>query len=226
MLHLKRKVNGLKAEINQRTGYYFTFDFNVKNSVLVWQKWQTREGWKVQCIEEIRIGGTEDTDLEAICKILADKYRFYQIFYSGDASGNNRSALTKGNAEAFRLVDGYLKRYGCRYLTYVKLKGNPRRKMSRFVCNAIIKQLGSNFVIDESCVELWADVDRVPISSDGDLDKPYCDKHDIGHLLDCLRYFVWVFCYDIWTEVKKNISVPKEFSNDNQNTQFDAYSED
>lgn len=223
LLHLKRKENGQNVEINHRSGFYFAFDFNVKNSVTVWQKWQTREGWKVNCIEEIRIGGSEDTDLEAICRILAEKYRHFQIHYSGDASGNNRSALTKGNAEAFKLVDGYLKKYGCQFLTYVKLVGNPRRKMSRFVCNAITKQLGSNFTINEACKELWADIDRVPIANDGDLDKKYCDKHDIGHLLDCLRYFIWVFCFDIWIEVKDNISIPKEFENDNQNTQYDAY---
>lgn len=223
LLHLSRKVNGGVVAPNKREGFIFVFDFNVRNSVTIWQKWRDMEGYQIQCLEEIHIGGNVDSDLEAICRRLADKYGRHEIHFTGDASGNNRSALTEGNAEAFELVRKYLARHGCKHLKYVKLRGNPRRKKSRFVTNAITKELGERFRIDESCKELWADIDRVPINLDGDLDKAYCDKNDVGHLLDTLRYFVWVFTFDIWRELRKRISVPKEYmdDSDDNNTIYD-----
>lgn len=224
LLHLKRSLNARQLELNEEEGVIFSFDFNVKNSVTVWQKWIDEDDqWQVRCLREIRIGGTEDTDLEAICEILANDYGEHQITFSGDSSGNNRSALTKGNAEAFKLVYGYLKKHGCEFLTYNKLVSNPRRKKCRFVMNAITKELGRNFQIDESCNEFWADIISVPCDSEGDMDKKFCDDNDIGHLLDTGRYFVWVFCWDIWLDVKKNIPVPKEFEGEDNNAKNNAY---
>ena len=222
LLHLSRKVNGGVVAPNKREGYIFVFDFNVKNSVTIWQKWQDRNGYQVQCLREIHKGGSADTDLEAICKELAHDYGQYEIHFTGDASGNNRNSLTEGNAEAFELIRKYLTKHGAKHITYVKLRGNPRRKKSRFVTNAITKELAGAFRIDDSCAELWADVERVPINLDGDLDKQYCDKNDVGHLLDTLRYFVWVFTFDIWRGIRKRITVPKEYMDDtdDNNTEY------
>jgi hypothetical protein len=223
LLHLKRPVNARKVVDNEDEGLILSFDFNVKNSVTIWQKWQDDDDqWFVQCLREIRMGGTEDTDLEAICKMIAREYGDREISFSGDSSGNNGSALTKGNAEAFKLVYGYLEGHGCEFLTYNKLQSNPRRKKSRFVTNAITKELSANFAIDESCTELWADIVAIPCNAEGDLDKKFCDDNDVGHLLDTLRYFVWVFCFDIWLDVKKNIAVPKEFQIDDNNVRNNA----
>lgn len=222
ILHTSRAKNGGVVAPNEKVGYQFVFDFNVRNSVTIWQKWRDAQGYHVHCVEEIHKGGSVDSDLEAICRQLAAKYSRYQISFSGDASGNNRSALTDGNAAAFELVRKYLIKYGCKHVQYVKLRGNPRRKKSRFVTNAIISELGQRFRISDKCVGLWADIDRVPINNDGDLDKQFCDKHDVGHLLDTLRYFVWVYTFDIWREIKTRILVPKEYMDDDNNTQIAA----
>lgn len=224
LMHLRRNLNAVKVIDNEDEGVILSFDFNVKNSVSIWQKWYDEEdGWHVQCLREIRMGGTEDTDLEAICRIIAEDYGDREISFSGDSSGNSKSALTKGNAEAFKIVYGYLQKHGCKFMTYNKLNSNPRRKKSRFVTNAITKELGAHFAIDESCTQLWADIVSVPCDAEGDLDKKFCDDNDVGHLLDTLRYFVWVFCFDIWLDVKKSIAVPKEFQVDDNNAKNNAY---
>lgn len=223
LLHLNRQRNGGERKHNPTASILLSFDFNIKNSVGVFQKWKDQNGWHFQCIREVRMGGSEDTDLEALCRELARAYGKYQIIYTGDASGNNRSALSKGNKEAFRLIQGYLAQYGARFVTYHKLKANPRLKRSRFVTNAITKELGPNFGIDDSCTELWADVVRVPCNAEGDLDKSFCDKNDIGHMLDVLRYSVLVFCFDIWQDIRQKIAVPKEFDMESNNVEQDAY---
>jgi hypothetical protein len=224
LLHLKRSSNAANVVDNPEVGVIFSFDFNVKNSVTIWQKWRDEDDeWHVQCLREIRMGGDSETDLEAICRILAADYGDREIYFSGDSSGNNRNSLTKGNAEAFSLIYGYLQQYGCEFLTYNKLKSNPRVKKSRFVSNAITKHLGAKFVIDADCKELWSDVVSVPCNAEGDLDKKYCDDRDIGHCLDTLRYFIWVFCFDIWMDVKKKIAVPREFEIEDNNARNNAY---
>lgn len=223
LLHLSRKVNSVKLYDNEEESIYLAFDFNVQNSVTVWQKWYDDEGWHVHCLREIRMGGTAETDLEAICKMLADDYRDRDIIFTGDSSGNNRSALTQGNAEAFKLVYRYLQKYGCEFLTYNKLNSNPRRKKCRFVMNAITKELGANFAIDESCSLFWADIVSIPCDASGDLDKKHCDKHDIGHILDTGRYFVWANCFDIWEEIQESIAVPKEYQVNDNNVENNAY---
>lgn len=224
VLHLKRSLNARNTVLNDDESIILSFDFNVKNSVTVWQKWRDDDyEWRVQCLREIRIGGDDDTDIEAICKILAHDYGDRQIFMSGDASGNNKSAITPGNSEYFKVVYKYLRTHGANHLTYNKLKSNPRRKKSRFVTNMIAKELGERFQIDPTCTELWADIVTIPCDSEGDLNKKYCDDNDVGHLLDTLRYFIWVFCYDIWIDLKKKIDVPKEFESEDNNTKNNAY---
>ena len=225
LLHLSRKVNSRKLTDNEFESIYLAFDFNVQNSVTVWQKWHDYDGWHVHCLREIRMGGTPDTDLEAICKLLAEDYRERELIVTGDSSGNNRSALTEGNAEAFKLVYRYLLKHGAEFVTYNRLQSNPRRKKSRFVMNAITKELGENFAIDESCTQFWADIVSIPCDASGDLDKQYCDKMDIGHIMDTGRYFVWANCFDIWLEIQEHISVPKEYRGDDNNVKNNAYAE-
>lgn len=219
LLHLKKSLNSRKLAINNEEIIYFSFDFNVRNSVTVWQKWQDEnDEWQVRCLREIRIGGSEDTDIESICKILSEDYGHFEVRFTGDASGNNKNALTKGNAEAFRLINGYLRRYGCNHLTYVKLRSNPRVRKSRFVMNAITKEMGGNFLIDEDCTLFWTDILAVPLNLSGELDKKYCEANDLGHILDTGRYFVWVFCFDIWLDIKKRLpDIPKEFDAEDNN---------
>jgi len=224
LLHLKQSFNGQNIPDNEEESILFSFDFNVKNSVTIWQKWKDDyDYWHVNCLREIRIGGTAETDLEAICEILATDYGDREIYYSGDSSGNNRSALTKGNASAFVMIEGYLRKHGCQFLHYNKLKANPRTKKSRFISNAITKELGDRFTINESCTELWADIVSIPCNAEGDLDKKFCDDNDVGHLLDTLRYFIFVFCFDVWLDVKRNIAVPKGLDSDENNVENNAY---
>jgi phage terminase large subunit len=224
ILNINKSANGTNTTFKKFTGVVFSFDFNVKNSVTVWQKYQTREGWFVSCIEEIHIGGDEDSDLQHICKKLADKYKGYSIEFSGDASGNNRSALTQANMSAFSIIQLNLRKFGCKHLTYVRLKGNPRTKACRFVVNEISKYLGKNLQIDYNCSVLWSDIESVPINAFGDIDKKYCDKNDIGHVLDTMRYFFWVFCFDIWEDIIETIHIPTEYRNLKQNVEFELIS--
>lgn len=223
-LHLSKPTNGADKGINEEHGIILSFDFNVKNSVSFWQKYRNEDDeWVINCFRELRMGGSADTDLEAICEIIANDYKEYEISFTGDSSGNNKSALTKGNAEAFKLVYGYLTKNGCRFLTYNKIISNPRRKKSRFVSNAITKAMGSRFSINTECVQLWTDVIASPIDETGELDKKYCEKNGLMHLGDTLRYFIWVYCFDIWQEIKADLAIPREFEVDSNNVEKDAY---
>lgn len=220
--NISKQVNSSELAFNRRLEVYLSFDFNVKNTVTIWQRWEDYEGFHVNCLEEIHMGGGADYDLENICKLISKKYSKYSIYFTGDGSGNNKSAYTAGNSSAFVLINKYLADNGCRNLNYVGIRKNPPTKKCRFVVNQILLYLRGNFQIDRRCTGLWSDIESVPINSLGDLDKNYCNKNDIGHHLDTMRYFVWAFCYDIWETASSEIYVPAEYQNIRQNV-FDGF---
>ena len=64
------------------------------------------------------------------------------------------------------------------------------------IVNALLKHYREKFIISRHCVTLLSDMARMMTLSDGKLDKADCDKHDYGHVGDCLRYDFTGFEYD------------------------------
>ncbi len=169
---------------------YLIFDFNITNSVLVMQK----QNKGIQILEEIHIKGM---DLEEVCKTIVFRYGRNMLFFTGDASGNARSAYTTGNMSAWSLIKGYMNKYGAKACNYEAVPtSNPSTESSCFICNALIQYYGNRLVIDtEKCPGLVSDVRRMMRTSDGSLDKAHCNKYDYGHLGDCFRYALVNFEY-------------------------------
>ncbi|NID09405.1 phage terminase large subunit [Fibrivirga algicola] len=177
---------------------YLSFDFNVTNSVLVMQK----QGGGLQFIEELHIEGL---DLEGVCKELAQRYGRNFLHFTGDASGNNASAYTKGNKSAWQLIRGYMSQYGARFCNYDQVPtSNIGTDSSCFVSNALISHYNSKLTIDSTkCPVLASDVKRMRRLSDGSLDKKDCDKKNYGHMGDTFRYALCNFEYSTFQRIQK-----------------------
>lgn len=179
---------------------YLIFDFNVINSVLVMQK----QNGGLRFIREFHAKEDEpEEDLEDICKEIARLYGNNFLFFTGDASGNNRSAYTKGNQSAWQLIVGYMKMYGARFCNFDAVPTvNPETAPACFICNALIVHYLGNLIIDEEqCPVLTADIKRMRRKLDGSLDKKDCDKHNYGHLGDCFRYALCNFEYHTFKQI-------------------------
>ncbi|MCP1384838.1 hypothetical protein [Runella salmonicolor] len=185
-------------QYDKRYPVYFSFDFNKRNTCLVLQKINGR----IYVIEEYYMLGGHGEDLEELIKILCMKYGRNQIFCTGDASGNNASALTTGNASAWMLIDSYFKKYKAAWVNFDRVPTyNLGTETSRMIVNALLKYYHGNFVVSYKCTTLLSDINRMSVLNDGKLNKKECDENDFGHVGDCLRYAMTGFEYDTFTKL-------------------------
>lgn len=171
---------------------YLSFDFNVRNSAIVGQIDQDeRRAW---FLEEIRMQG-DGGDLRAIVRAIVGTYgpeAFY--FITGDASGNNRSALTTSNLAAYELMEAYFREEGAYDLEFRVPPANPRTEQAKVVCNAVL--VHADVAVHPKMTELHTDLMTARVKSDGSLDKADAEKRGVMHVGDCARYFWFNFCYD------------------------------
>lgn len=197
-LHFRDKANVVAYD--PRIPVYVAFDFNQVNSVVIGQK----PGGVPAILEEIHIGGDEDTDLEGICKEIALRYGRNFLYFTGDASGNQGSSVSKGNKTAWKLIRGYMKQHGALFCDFDAVPtSNLQTDSSRFVCNALIKYYGPAFSINRAtCPILAADIVRMKTASDGKLDKTDADKYNYGHVGDAFRYWLCNFEYSTFKQLR------------------------
>ncbi|OZI09169.1 hypothetical protein BWI93_05330 [Siphonobacter sp. BAB-5385] len=173
---------------------YLSFDFNIRNSLTVYQiDFDKRE---VRGLEEYQQGGI-GMDLEQLCKDVALKYPGAVMIITGDASGNSRNALTVDNQAAYQLIESYLQDAGVVFTSFRVPEANPKTVNARVVCNAVIKHF--NITTDPSMTITNADIQLMRMRSDGGLDKAHADKHNYGHAGDTYRYLIYNICYDWYT---------------------------
>lgn len=198
----KATVNKGVTKYNPHYPVYFSWDFNIKNTVLISQHF---DGARIE-YQELIHGGD---DLEGLCRDLAMRFKGNQIYFTGDGSGNAGSAYTTGNRSAWELIRSYFIKYDHHYCDYSRVpKSNPSTATSRFVCNALFAHFQGNIIIDrEKCGLLLDDVERMKALTDGSLDKKDANKHNYGHAGDALRYDLCNFEYSTYQDL--GIPAPK-----------------
>lgn len=192
----KHTAKGL--ELNKHLPIALVFDFNIAHSCIAGQ-FSLMEKYS-RILKEFRLSGVDFIDL--ITRIVDHFGRNRRYIITGDASGNNSNALTKGNASAYGIMFSTLKRLGVEFESLVPAS-NQSHINSKAISNAILFY-EDDFLIDEDeCPELIADIERMRTGKDGGLDKKHADANNYGHLGDCFRYWNdnflidWYWDYDI-----------------------------
>lgn len=157
------------------------FDFNVDPiTCLACQHNEDRSEIKIH--KEFRLRNSDIYELcDAIIAEYGDDY-FFRV--TGDASGNNRSAMVGDNLNYYKIIIKRLK-LDAEGQIFVPA-ANPLHRNSRTLTNSLFKR-HPNLLIDESCEFLIADNKLVECDTKGNIDKDK-DKHQ-GHLIDCERYY-------------------------------------
>lgn len=173
------------VELNPRYEVILSFDFNVDPiTCLVSQNYnQTLWG-----IEQISLG---NSDIYKLCDYIKAKYGGRMFTVTGDATGQNRSALTKDNLNYYQIIKTQLN-LGDRQFKVPTV--NPSIEENRVLVNAVLHK--HKVVLDkEKCRKLIHDIENVRVLPNGDVDK-VTDK-SLTHALDCFRYvcntfFSWI----------------------------------
>jgi len=156
---------------------YLSFDFNVDPMTCLAR--QTVNG-QIRYIKEFRI---RNSDIYEMCDVINAAFQPYPVWIiTGDASGNNRSALTKGNLNYYTVIHEKL---GLNDNQNRVPATNPAVKDTRVVCNSVLANFDE--IIDPSCTFLIEDLKYCEVDEDGQKMDSGKDKHK-WHLMDCWRY--------------------------------------
>ncbi|MEJ7610659.1 MAG: hypothetical protein WKF88_05705 [Ferruginibacter sp.] len=160
-----------------------SFDFNVEPITALVCQHANDHSW-VSILQEYRL---MNSDIFELCdRIITDHPGAY-FKVTGDASGRNRTAITRGNRNYYYFIKKKLKLSDSQF----KLPGaNPSIANTRVLCNSLLAKHPA-YLINATCNHLLADIRNVTIDEKGDIDKKK-DSHKT-HLLDCWRYYNWQF---------------------------------
>jgi hypothetical protein len=127
-----------------------------------------------------------NSDIYELCARIKTDYEDAFINVTGDASGKNRSALTRGNINYYQIIKKEL------YLgenQFKLISANPSHTNSRALGNAILSHF--DILLSDKCKYLQNDLLLVEVDDDGGIASSK-DKHQ-GHLLDAFRYYLFTF---------------------------------
>lgn len=141
--------------------------------------------WTVYAFAEIDM---PDGSTPEVAEQIKSDYApwLYNIDITGDATGKNRSALTKGNLNHYRILKDALNLRD----DEIKVPSvNPALSDSRVLCNSVLKN--AKFYLTKACKKTIYDLEMAMVDSEGELIK---NPTHPCHKLDSARYLIHA-CY-------------------------------
>lgn len=125
-----------------------------------------------------------DGSTPEVCdQLKADYVRWmYNMQVTGDATGRNRSALTRGNLNHYRVIKDILELNDDDIRVPLQ---NLAHSDSRVLCNSVLKN--AKFYITQNCRRTIKDVEMAMVDGEGELIK---NQTYPCHHLDTLRYLI------------------------------------
>lgn len=160
-----------------------SFDFNVEPITALVCQHASNKSW-VSILKEYRL---MNSDIFELCDRIVTDYPdvFWQI--TGDASGRNRTAITRGNKNYYWYIKQRLRVND----SQIRLPGvNPSHRNSRVLSNSLLAKHPA-YLIDSGCRWLLEDMRQVLVDESAGIDKSKNAHHT--HLLDCWLYYNWNF---------------------------------
>lgn len=164
---------------------YVSFDFNVEPITCLLE--QHEINWS-HTIKEYRL---LSSDIWALTDHLIANHADAFFMITGDATGQARSAVSKGNKTYYQIIRQQLMLGS----TQIRVpKANPSVRNTRVLTNALLAKHENFFINTKACPHLTIDLNGVVVDQNGDIDKSR-DKRQT-HLLDCFRYNNWTWHRD------------------------------
>jgi hypothetical protein len=167
---------------NKHLPIVVSFDFNVEPMTAIVA--QQFKGETVIFDEfEIKTGSTEE-----MCELIKVKYMGWEIDVTGDATGRNRTSVTRGNLNHYRVIKDGLE------LTDRNLivpRQNMAHKDSRVLCCSVLQH--AEFFITENCKKTINDCIYAQVDEKGELIKT---KDQGRHFFDNARYIIHAYFKD------------------------------
>lgn len=175
-----KHVSKIDIEPDPSHYLYLSFDFN-KNPITCAMIQHIDD--TIYVIEQIKLA---NSDIYQLCNVIKAKYPNFMYFITGDATGQNQSALVKDNLTYYRIIQKQLEVKPAQF----KLPTvNPRIEDNQVLVNSLL----SNYSIKVSPNKgkaLIYDLQNASMNADGTMMKG--DRNDPTQqldALDCFRYY-------------------------------------
>lgn len=171
-----------------------SFDFN--KDPMTCLIGQQVDKWTAYAFAEINLpeGSTPE-----VCDMLIVDYLKWansqSIDITGDATGRNRSALTVGNLNHYRIIKDRLSLTDSNILVP---KTNLAHSDSRVLCNSVLQN--ANLYITKNCLRTIKDAKSAYVDASGELVKTQAEGL---HHFDTLRYLIHCYFSDFITNPEK-----------------------
>lgn len=192
-----------RVKYDKDLALHLSFDQNTVpyNSCSIWQvsriNGSTQE-WELRAVDEITLMNPRNST-EEVCEEFIQRYPNHKagLFYYGDASGKNRSTMSKDFKHHYEIISYKLRKY-INNKSDRTLRRNPSVISRRDFVNKIFEgKLPIKIAIDEGCHYLISDLMYCKQALDGGKDKSiYTDRETgekyqkYGHLGDSFEYLV------------------------------------
>lgn len=161
-----------------------SFDFNVEPITCLVS--QIIDGIKeVRILDEYRL---INSDIYELCARIFSDWGQYHLKVTGDASGQNRTAL-KRDMNYYKVIRSELQ-LGTGQFSIPA--ANPKIKNTRVLCNSLLAR-HPNYHFSDRVPYLVTDILECDTDENGNIDKKK-DAHKT-HLLDCWRYLNWTYLH-------------------------------
>jgi hypothetical protein len=157
-----------------------SFDFNIDPITAIASQYVNDE---IRIIKEFRL---ERSNIYELIEVIKSAYINPLIILTGDATGRNSTALTRGNLNYYKVIKENL---GLLESQIKTPSINPAISDGRVLVNSILQHF--NVTISPECTYLVDDLLLVEVDEYGKIDKAK-DKHRT-HLLDCFIYLLNTF---------------------------------
>lgn len=170
--------------LNRNEYLYLSFDFNVNPiCCAVIQHYN-------DTVKVLQLVKLNNSDIYAMCDYLKVKYSGMLMVVTGDATGQNRSALTKDNMNYYDIIKDKLSLSDTQIQV---LSINPPMQENKVLVNMVLSNM--NVEIDEDMAQgLIFDLKYVEVTQDNKIKKfNRDDEKQKADALDCFRYFCNTF---------------------------------
>lgn len=164
---------------DKRLETYLSFDFNI--NPITCGVYQHTDDW-IRCIESIKL---DNSDIYKLLDYIKMAYAGAMFMVTGDATGNNSTALVRDNANYYTVIKKELDlaQHQMRVPTV-----NPRLSENRILVNTVFHK--ANITVDEyNCKHLLFDIENVGVNDLGEVDKG--DRNNPKKRSDHLDHMVY-----------------------------------
>jgi hypothetical protein len=140
-------------------------------------------------IKEFRL---ENSDIYELCQRIRASFPQSTFMVTGDATGRNRQAISRGNLNYYAVIKYELKLGDGQFK---QGNVNPSVADTRVLMNSMLQNY--NIYIDPNeCPYLIRDLKYVEVDDKGDIKKDRSSETRKADLLDCMRYDLYTFHRD------------------------------